>query len=213
MMLVIFDCDGVLVDSERLSAEVFSAQLALFGIAMTPAECEEMFRGHTMDYCFQELERLYPNALPEDFLSLLAVASEKYFSEHLRPVPGVEAVLQWLQKINVPFCVASNGSLKKIRHSLSVVGFGGYFEDRCFSAESVPQGKPAPDLFLSAARHMGFSPNETIVVEDSVAGVTAAKRAGMTVFRYTSVQDANLNVISFDHMSKLQSLIENHQPT
>lgn len=214
-MLVIFDCDGVLVDSEHLAAQVFANQLAFYGIAMTPQQCEFQFRGHTMDYCFNELRNLYPGALPSDFLEVLAVATETYFTEHLQPVRGVEAVLRWLQEENIPFCVASNGALKKIRHSLKVAGLVRYFADHCFSAESVPQGKPAPDLFLSAARQMGFSPEETVVIEDSTAGVTAAIRAGMTVFRYgdTAEMGEENKVASFTHMSELRMLIENLQPT
>lgn len=208
-MLVIFDCDGVLVDSESLSARVFAEHLAKFGVFLSAADCESKFRGHTMDYCLGILEVEYPGALPSDFLDGLAWATQEAFSAYLKPVSGVEAVLQWLQGQGLPFCVASNGALSKVRHSLGVTGLGDYFGDHCYSAEQVKRGKPHPDLFLFAAQSMGVDSAQTLVVEDSIAGVTAALRAKMKVLRYGEPQGVEQrDVASFTEMEKLPQLIQ-----
>lgn len=208
-MLIIFDCDGVLVDSESLAAKVFAEHLAKFSVALSAAECEAKFRGHTMDYCLNVLETEYPGMLPHDFLDSLAWATREAFGQSLQPVSGVELVLQWLQRQAVPFCVASNGELSKVHHSLAVTGLHEYFGDRCYSAEQVSRGKPNPDLFLFAAHGMGVDPAQTLVVEDSVAGVTAAIRAGMAVLRYgVPVEIERRPVTSFTEMAQLPGLIQ-----
>lgn len=209
MMLVIFDCDGVLVDSEPLAARVFAEHLAEFGVSLSAAECEAKFRGHTMDYCLALLNTEHPGALPHSFLDSLAWATQEAFGKDLRPVTGVETVLQWLRTEQLPFCVASNGALSKIRHSLDVTGLRDYFGDRCYSAEQVERGKPHPDLFLLAAKAMGAAPAQTIVVEDSVAGVTAATRAKMKVLRYGAPLEIEQRCVSsFTHMEKLPKMIQ-----
>ena len=116
-MLIIFDCDGVLVDSESLAAQVFATELHRFGVFLTAHECELRFRGHTLEYCRMALERDYPGKLPGDFLVTLSQATRESFCESLLPVPGVEAVLKWLLREGHRFCVASNGALSKIHHS------------------------------------------------------------------------------------------------
>lgn len=180
-MLIIFDCDGVLVDSESLAAQVFATLLHTYGITLNASECEKRFRGHTLQYCLKTLKQDYPGKLPGDFLDVLSKATRETFGEQLLPVPGIEAVLQWLGREKCAFCVASNGALAKVHHSLEVTGLRHYFGNNCFSAESVQASKPAPDLFLHAAQTMGFGPHQTLVVEDSQAGITAAMRAGMRV--------------------------------
>lgn len=208
-MLIIFDCDGVLVDSESLAARVFSAHLANFGVSLSAQQCEHKFRGHTMNYCLAMLQHEYPDSLPHDFLASLAAATTEAFNKDLQPVAGIEPVLQWLSSRGTPFCVASNGALTKVHHSLAVTGLRDYFGDHCFSAEQVTQGKPAPDLFLLAAKSMGCLPGKTLVVEDSLTGVTAAIKAGMAVLRYGSPLEVNGGVIeSFVEMAVLPDLIE-----
>lgn len=213
-MLIIFDCDGVLVDSEPLAARVFSEHLANFDIALSAQECERKFRGQTMDYCLNLLRQEYPDVLPHDFLHTLAVATTEAFGRDLQPVAGIEPVLQGLVARGTPFCVASNGALNKIRHSLKVTGLYSYFGDHYFSVEQVKQGKPAPDLFLMAAERMGFAPRETLVVEDSIAGVTAAVRAGMSVVRYGApLTIAGREIDNFTSMSALPEIIRQFVPT
>jgi HAD superfamily hydrolase (TIGR01509 family) len=208
-MLVIFDCDGVLVDSEPLAARVFAEHLATFGVVLSAAACETKFRGHTMDYCLGVLEAEYPGVLPPDFLDSLAWATQEAFGRDLKPVDGVEGVLQWLQGQGLPFCVASNGALSKVHHSLAVTGLRDYFGDHCYSAEQVTRGKPHPDLFLHAAQSMGAEAAQTLVVEDSIAGVTAAMQAEMKVLRYGAPLDVKQRrVAAFNDMEQLPHLIQ-----
>jgi len=208
-MLIIFDCDGVLVDSEPLAARVFARYLNAFGISLSAQECESKFRGHTMDYCLSMLHREHPGKLPSGFLDGLAKETEHAFGVDLKPVAGVSQVLDWLRVRDIRFCVASNGALAKVRHSLRVTGLMDYFDDRCFSAEQVARGKPDPDLFLLAAATMGAGAAHTLVIEDSIAGVTAAMRAGMHVLRYGEpVECEGQCVESFMTMGELPALIE-----
>jgi HAD superfamily hydrolase (TIGR01509 family) len=208
-MLIIFDCDGVLVDSESLAAQVFAEELQKFGIEMDAEACERRFRGHTMQYCLTVLERDYSGRLPDDFLITLAEATRSAFEKSLQPVPGVVSVLQWLNTRGWSFCVASNGALTKIQHSLQVTGLLSYLGDRCFSAEQVAAGKPAPDLFLHAARSLGFSADRALVVEDSSTGVTGALAAGMRVCVYGDATVANENAVTrFSRMEQLPGILE-----
>jgi len=182
-MLVIFDCDGVLVDSETLASEVFSNCLRVHDIQMSPRECYAQFRGHSLDYCKHWLQKKYPQ-FPENFFDLLEIETEKEFGLSLKAVAGVEAAIQSLIARNIPVCVASNGSHKKIEHSLQACDLLKYFPQNRFSREDVARGKPAPDLFLFAAEVMGVPPEFVVVVEDSHAGMRAALDAGMTVYGY-----------------------------
>jgi HAD superfamily hydrolase (TIGR01509 family) len=208
-MLIIFDCDGVLVDSESLAAEVFADLLQTLKIPLTQEDCERLFRGHTLAYCMEYLALNYPGKLPENFLDRLSLATEKTFAERLKPVEGVKSVLEQLRARRLPFCVASNGGLKKVLHSLSVTGLAPHFMGRCFSAEMVPRGKPAPDLFLFAAKMMNAEPHQTLVVEDSMAGVNAALAAGMRVYCYGSGADSiqNDRVVGFHNMNSLLGIL------
>ena len=189
-MLVIFDCDGVLVDSESLASVVFSEVLATKGIAFSPTDCYRQFHGHSMAYCYAWLEENFNVLLPEDFGEQLALATQKRFAMDLKSVQGVGDVLVWLQERNIAFCVASNGAHKKINHSLSVTGLDHFFSDfpantvRRFSVEDVEHGKPAPDLFLHAADAVGVPPSFCVVVEDSASGFAAAEAAGMRLIKY-----------------------------
>ena len=154
------------------------------------------------------LERDYPGKLPGDFLVTLSQATRESFCESLLPVPGVEAVLKWLLREGHRFCVASNGALSKIHHSLNVTGLMAYFGEHCYSAESVRAGKPEPDLFLHAAERMGVTPNQAVVVEDSAAGIAAALSAGMRVCVFGAVSVLDEGAIHrFQHMTQLPELL------
>lgn len=183
-MLVIFDCDGVLVDSELLAAEVFSATLAHHGLLLTPNQCYQNFRGFSLDYCFEWLEKHFEQALPQEFPSDLASATQHAFKTSLQVVPGVRRVLEKLSADQIAFCVASNGSHKKIETALRATDLLPFFQGCRFSADDVQRGKPAPDLFLRAAESMGVPINNCIVIEDSQAGITAAQAAGMRSLLY-----------------------------
>ncbi len=183
-MLIIFDCDGVLVDSESLAAQVFSESLAQWDIPMSADDCHRNFRGHSLAYCIDWLETRYGRKLSSEFIPALERATNTAFSRQLQPVPGVRAVLELLDNAHVPYCVASNGSHAKIRNSLEVTGLLPLFDNRRFSAEDVARGKPAPDLYLHAAEAMGVPSAFTTVVEDSLAGLEAALEAAMRPLMY-----------------------------
>ena len=206
--LVIFDCDGVLVDSEVIASEVFSHAVKRLGLTMTAEEADSEFRGRSLPDCLAILERRLGREVPNGFLSELREATKTAFGAQLQPVPHVREVLLALRQAQVPMCVASSGSLQKVIHSLQLTSLLEFFHDntrpgdgepgglgpsasactRLFSAEQVRQGKPAPDLFLFAARHMGYSAARCLVIEDSRAGVLAALAAQMDVLAFVPPQ-------------------------
>lgn len=208
-MLVIFDCDGVLVDSETLAAKVFAEILHGEGVrGYSPERCMNDFRGLTLSACLTHLQERHPGALPDDFISKLERATAVAFAAQLKPVVGVVQVVEQLARVGRPFCVASNGGFLKMRHSLEITGLWSYFEGRSFSSEWVAQGKPAPDLFLLAAESLGVPPAFCIVVEDSSAGVHAALAAGMRVLQYTAdTPAAHKDVPVFSSMDQLPGLL------
>lgn len=211
-MLVIFDCDGVLVDSEPLAAAVFSAELARLGLSMSADACYREFHGHSLAYCFDWIERKFDCRLPDAFAAQLSVATDSTFSQQLQAVPGVEAVVAELERRHISYCVASNGGHKKIANSLATTGLARYFsrdKGNCFSVDDVATGKPAPDLFLYAAESMGVPPAFTTVVEDSAAGVRAATSAGMHLFVYDPMENfaAQPDLRKFARMQDLLALL------
>lgn len=208
-MLIIFDCDGVLVDSERLAARVFSDVLAKIDVNMPADECFATFRGKTLDACYTWLEENKHITLPDSFAVLLETETQSNFEKQLCRVEGIELVLDYLMRKKIPFCVASNGSHKKILHSLKITKLLPYFEHR-FSAQDVSFGKPKPDLFLYAAHKMNKIITETLVIEDSISGVRAAIAAGMDILHYGSpLHMLDTNVTNFTQMNELIKHIDN----
>jgi HAD superfamily hydrolase (TIGR01509 family) len=186
--LIIFDCDGVLVDSEPLAAAALAAELADVGIATTAQECLDTYTGLSLESVMAGIEARWARTLPSDFRERLKQRDYAAFRRHLRPIAGVETLLTALE---TPKCVASSGSQEKLAVTLGATGLMRYFAPNVFSAEQVAHGKPAPDLFLYAARRMGTPAERCIVVEDSIAGVTAARAAGMDVIGYAGGSHAN----------------------
>lgn len=182
-MLVIFDCDGVLVDSEQLAARVFAHTLQSVGVNYSAKQCMNDFVGLTLEACFEQL-RIRGEVLPRDFPQLLLANEALVFERELRAVDGVSTVLDGLQRAAIAYCVASNGGLAKVRRSLKLTGLSGYFDQNIYSSQMVPRGKPFPDLFLFAAESMGVPRAFCRVVEDSAVGVEAAVAAGMSVYCY-----------------------------
>jgi len=178
--LIIFDCDGVLVDSELLSCQSLADVLALSGIELGVAQALELFLGRSTKAVLEHY-RDQGRELPDTFLADLKQKVRETFAAALQPIAGIAAVLSELQ---LPFCVASSSDLDRVRFSLAMTGLAAYFGDRLYTAEMVARGKPAPDLFLFAAEKMGVRPERTLVIEDSVSGVQAAKAAGMTVWGF-----------------------------
>lgn len=206
--LVIFDCDGVLVDTERLFVEIDVRVLGQMGWPLTVDEVIERFVGRPDEYMTAELSRHLGYELPPDwdlpFRHLYRDALER-----LQPVPGVEEALH---RINLPVCVASSGTHEKMRLTLGRTGLYGRFSGRIFSTTEVAKGKPAPDLFLHAARRMHADPQRCAVIEDSVSGVEGARAAGMTAFAYAGsvTPRARLEAagaVVFDHMTQLPALL------
>ncbi|MGJ0387955.1 HAD family hydrolase [Microbacterium sp. CGR1] len=179
--LVIFDCDGVLVDSERLSIDVDRRVLADLGWPLTREQILHRFVGRSSAYFRAEVEAYLGRPLPDDWETPYQPWYVDAFERDLTPVPGVEAALD---EILIATCVASSGTHSKIRRTLGLTGLLPRFEARIFSADDVENGKPAPDLFLHAADQLGVVPERCAVVEDSRYGVQAARAAGMRVFGY-----------------------------
>lgn len=179
--LIILDCDGVLVDSERLAIEVDRVSLAELGWELTTEDIVERFVGRSHAFFLAEVTRHLGRPLPAGWDEVISHRSRDAFRESLRPVDGI---VEALDSIVLATCVASSGTHDKMRFTLGLTGLLPRFEGRLFSATEVNRGKPAPDLFLHAARSMHYEPHECVVVEDSVPGVLAAQAAGMRVVAY-----------------------------
>lgn len=182
--LVIFDCDGVIVDSEPLANRVLHAHLGRLGLELTLEASAARFTGRSMASCVAIIEALIGRPVPPGFVDDVRRDTLAAFDAALTPVPGVIPLLGALER---PYCLASSGSHAKIRHSLRLTGTSRFFDDaRIFSAEDVRAGKPAPDLFLLAAERCGAAPADCVVIEDSVPGVEAAVAAGMRAFGFAA---------------------------
>ena len=231
-MLVIFDCDGVLVDSEILSAQVFSECLAeRYGIHVSPYYSLESYRGKSVPDCISMItaeltEKLNWQDIPQAerdergraFWRHVQLQTLVACDDRLFAVEGVEAVLKQLKVRGVPFCVASNGKHEKMAVTLVKTNLMSYVDGNIFSFEDVARGKPAPDLFLHAAKTMNVPAGQAIVVEDSLTGIMAAKAAGMRVLAYCPPdhegkpnslvpQMTELGAECFFHMDELLALI------
>jgi HAD superfamily hydrolase (TIGR01509 family) len=178
--LIIFDCDGVLVDSELLSCRCLSEVLAEFDIALSPQQALELFLGRSTKAIEQHYRDLGQN-VPDGFLPRLKSQVLTTFAASLQPIPGIAGVIA---DLSVPFCVASSSDMDRVALSLEVTGLAPHFGKRIYTAQMVRQGKPAPDLFLHAAENMRAQPARTLVIEDSVSGVKAGKAAGMAVWGF-----------------------------
>lgn len=182
--LVIFDCDGVLVDSESITNRVFAAMLNEIGLPVTLADMFERFVGHSMAQCLVLIEEMLGHPPPAEFAEEYRRRTRRELEEHLRPVRGVESAIRAIAALPLPMCVASSGDHEKMRTTLGTTGLLRYFDGRLFSVTEVERSKPHPDVFLHAASRMGVEPERTVVVEDTAVGVRAGASAGMTVFGY-----------------------------
>ena len=212
--LIIFDCDGVLVDSEVISCRAHAETLTRHGYPITADQVFDRFLGRSMRKATLEIEAELGRPLPEDFQTQVYAEIFRLFAASLEATPHIEAALA---AIITPVCVASSGPPEKISTSLNHVGLYDRFAPHIFSAVQVSNGKPAPDLFLFAAEQMRTSPQRCLVIEDSVAGVTGALAAGMTVFGYHGGSHCRSDTadtlraagaaITFDDMRQLPDLI------
>jgi HAD superfamily hydrolase (TIGR01509 family) len=186
--LVIFDCNGVLVDSERLAAAVVSQEFMRAGFPLPAEVIARYFTGRRPADMFAEIEVAAGRKLPTSFATTVASATLARFRQELRATAHIAYALSWLRG---PKCVASSSSFERIRHSLETTDLIRFFDPYLFSAAEVPKGKPAPDLFLLAASKMRVAPAQCIVVEDSPVGVAAAVAAGMTAIGFVGGSHAS----------------------
>ncbi|MCK7623578.1 HAD family hydrolase [Streptomyces sp. RS10V-4] len=211
--LIIFDNDGVLVDSEPISNRILAGYLTELGHPTTYEESLRDFMGGSMQRVCDLVREKSGRALPEDFEAAFHTRVFEAFRRQLQPVRGVEAVLEKLAADGVPYCVGSSGSHERIRVALTKTGlFERFGEERIFSSQDVGRGKPAPDLFLHAAREMGVEPGRCAVVEDSPLGVQAALAAGMDVYGFTAMTPAEKltaagATVLFAEMAELPELL------
>jgi beta-phosphoglucomutase-like phosphatase (HAD superfamily) len=188
--LVIFDCDGVLVDSERISNRVLAHLLTAEGLPTTLAEARRAYQGLMLSEVGTRAEAGLGRPLPNGWLARFERERESAFRRELRPVAGAMEAVRRIAAAGVPLCVASQGKLAKTRLSLALSGLDSLFpQDAVFSAYSVARGKPAPDLFLHTARTMGAEAGGCVVVEDTPSGVRGAVAAGMRVLGYAADSD------------------------
>src|SRR3977135_1902175 len=178
--LIIFDCDGVLIDSEVLSCRCLSEVLAGYGISLGLDQALDLFLGRSATAVLDHYQAL-GRSIPEQFYMELRTAVRAAFLGALCPIEGVGSVLEGLQ---VPHCVASSSDLDRVSFSLSLTGLAPHFGSRLYSAQMVERGKPAPDLFLRAHGSMQAKPRNALVSEDSASGETAAKASGMIVWGF-----------------------------
>jgi HAD superfamily hydrolase (TIGR01509 family) len=179
--LVIFDCDGVLVDSERIAVRIDAIVLERLGWPLPEAEIVERFVGRSDAYMTSEIEAAIGRPLPAGWEGEFSPLYREALAAELTAVDGV---IEALDRISTPTCVASSSTHERLRFTLGLTGLFDRFDGRIFSASDVANGKPAPDLFLHAAATMGFAPARCAVVEDSFYGVEAARAAGMAAFGY-----------------------------
>lgn len=207
--LIIFDCDGVLVDSEPLSCQVVAEQMTELGIPMDVEEAMDIFAGgslqRVLDFVLQKTGKAAPDNLQDEYRR----RSFALFQKSLQPVAGVKSAIE---SIGFKKCVASNGPLDKIKLNLGITKLNHLFEEEhLFSAYDIGHWKPDPRLFLHAATTMGIQPKDCIVIEDSDHGVHAAKAAGMKVFGYAGLTPKakleEAGAITFNSMSQLPQLL------
>jgi HAD superfamily hydrolase (TIGR01509 family) len=208
--LVIFDCDGVLVDSEPISIRVDAAVLHELGMTLSEQEIVERFVGRSPSVMRQAIQDHLGRPLPEDWIARNRSRYTEAYERELQPIDGIEGALD---AISAQTCVASSREPAELAFKLKLTGLYERFAGRIFSATEVARGKPAPDLFLHAAERMGVSPAACTVVEDSQYGVQAARAAGMGALGYAgSVTPARMlegpGTVVFDDMRDLPRLLQ-----
>lgn len=185
--LIIFDCDGVIADSEVLSTRATTAALAEFGLDLTEQQVAALFLGLTLEDGLERIRQQYQLVLPQAFALRKMQLTEQLFRRELAPVQGLVPLLQ---SLTIPYCVASNSSHERLQFTFEATGLTRYFEGRIYSAEDVAQGKPAPDLFLHAAKQQNAEPQHCLVIDDSPSGVRAAVAAGMPAIGFVGASHA-----------------------
>lgn len=207
---IIFDCDGVLVDSEAISTQVLIEMAKSVGVYLQMEIVINEFSGRSLKSIFEYIQERANEKLPESFEDDFRALTFEAFKKDLKPIDGVHELLD---RLNVPFCVASSGPINKIKLNLTTTKLIDHFDDRIYSCYEIQSWKPDPGIYLHAAKEMGFLPSECVVIEDSVFGIQAAKSGGFDVFGL--VNDHNKKILEqegvniFYEMNTLDKLLEN----
>lgn len=205
---IIFDCDGVLVDSEPIANQLLITMAAELGVAIDMNFAIDHFIGKSLYTCMETISQYGKIKLPDNFEKDFRTRSFQKFKEQLQPIPGIKDVLK---RLELPFCVASSGPVNKIELNLKTTGLYSFFEGKIFSCYMVNTWKPEPDVFLLAAKTMGFATKNCLVVKDSLAGITAAQNGGFDVVAYKSEFNIkelqNLEIPKISNMKELFKFI------
>ncbi|MEM9078240.1 MAG: HAD family hydrolase [Bacteroidota bacterium] len=205
---IIFDCDGVLVDSEEISMTILIQMANEIGAEVTREYALENFSGKSLKVCLDYIEKQLNRPLPNGFEKEYRIRTFSTFKSDLKPIKGIHNLLD---KITVPFCVASSGPLDKIRLNLTTTHLIELFENRIFSSYEIGSWKPNPEIFEYTAKKMGFEPRECAVIEDSLAGIKAGKKGGFDVYGFTNGKNKKLfeaeGAQVFSEMSELYNLL------
>ena len=206
---VIFDCDGVLVDSEPIGNQVLVDLANELGANISLEYAFKNFKGNSLQNCVNQIASLIERELPSNFIEDYRSLSYEKFKTDIKPVDGIVEVIEDLK---IPYCVASSGPETKIKLNLELTGLLPFFKENIYSCYTIQKWKPDPAIFLWAARTMGFHPSECLVVEDSAIGVNAAIKGGFDVFGFTA-HDFNNELkdkatITFNDMLMLPKLLE-----
>ncbi len=209
--LLIFDCDGVLVDTEPISARILAQELRNLGLNLSNEQAIVLFKGGSLKDAFDYASEQLNKPMPDNLEAIYRKKCFEAFKTEMEPIKGIHDVLDKLKTRTK--CVASNGPKNKIKFNLAVCKIEHHFAENIFSAYDIQRWKPAPDLFLYAAKTMGFEPEQCTVIEDSDHGIVAAREAGMKVFGYNENGNAmdefkSLGATPFQHMSELPSLLD-----
>jgi len=212
--LVIFDCDGVVADSEIISAQVLIRDLAKLDIHIDTDYVRHHFLGRSFPTVAKTIREAYDRPLPADFEKQYRAGLLERFESDLRATPGLERALDFLAGAGLPVCVATSSSPPRVARTLALLGLTDRFGDHVFTASLVPNGKPAPDLFLYAAGQMGARPERSVVIEDSLPGLFAGRAAGMHVLCYCGGEhlggqapDAPFVVPTFDNWADFPEVL------
>jgi len=206
---IIFDCDGVLVDTEKIGNEILLSMAAEHGFEMKIEDAYSNFNGRNLKECFLHVENCIGKKLPDNFESEYRERSFEAFKTRVKPMEGV---VDFIEKLKIPYCVASSGPVEKIRLNLETAGLLDKFENKIFSAYQINSWKPDPGIFLFAAKEMGFEVKDCIVVEDSKAGVMAGIRGGFKVYGFVNDNNfddlKNEGAIVFSSYDELEELLK-----
>ena len=205
---IIFDCDGVLVDSESISNGVLIAMVEELGGSLNEDYIDEYYAGTALKSIIADVERLITQPLPSDFEQQYRQRTFEAFKTEMKPIAGIHEVLK---ELTIPFCVASSGPPEKIKLNLTTTELIQYFEHKIFSSYDIGSWKPNPGIFLHAARQMGFQPQDCLVIEDSIAGIEAGVSGGFDVLGYANEKNEealiNAGAQVFFSMDQLQELL------